>query len=179
MFLRKHIRHKDGKRHVYWSLVETYRTARGPRQRTVAYLGELTDEVKEGYRGLSKRLNGKSREKQGDFFEALKPGEPVSVYPDRLRVERVRDFGNAWVGFSLWRALELGKFFEEHITDGKASVCWSDMICYVVVSRFCEPTSELAIAERLSQQNALCDILGIEDYQINDDRLYRTVIAVM
>src|SRR5580692_11292286 len=34
MFLRQHHRSKDGKKHGYWSLVETVRTPDGPRQRT-------------------------------------------------------------------------------------------------------------------------------------------------
>ena len=41
MFLRKLRVQKDGKEHSYWSLVETVRTADGPRQRTLCYLGEL------------------------------------------------------------------------------------------------------------------------------------------
>ena len=41
MFLRPHARSKDGKDHTYWSLVETLRTADGPRQKTLCYLGEL------------------------------------------------------------------------------------------------------------------------------------------
>jgi hypothetical protein len=41
MFLRANFRHKDGKEHTYWSLVETVRTPDGPRQRTLCYLGEL------------------------------------------------------------------------------------------------------------------------------------------
>ena len=41
MFLRKLRVHKDGKEHSYWSLVEMVRTADGPRQRTLCYLGEL------------------------------------------------------------------------------------------------------------------------------------------
>ena len=41
MFLRAHERRKDGKEHAYWSLVETVRTADGPRQRSLCYLGEL------------------------------------------------------------------------------------------------------------------------------------------
>ena len=35
MFVRKLRVHKDGKEHCYWSLVETVRTADGPRQRTL------------------------------------------------------------------------------------------------------------------------------------------------
>src|SRR5256886_8718821 len=41
MYLRRCYRQKDGKRHGYWALVESYRTSRGPRQRVVAYLGEM------------------------------------------------------------------------------------------------------------------------------------------
>ncbi len=41
MYLRRCYRQKDGKRHGYWALVESYRSSRGPRQRVLAYLGEM------------------------------------------------------------------------------------------------------------------------------------------
>ena len=41
MFLRRYRRTKDGKVHSYFALVESLRTAAGPRQRVVAQLGEL------------------------------------------------------------------------------------------------------------------------------------------
>ena len=175
MFLRKHVRVKDGKRHEYWTLVETYRTAKGPRQRIVSYLGDLTEESQSGYNELVRQVAGNDQTKQQELFEVIKPGEPVSVYPERIRVERVRDFGDSWIGTSLWRKLQLDKFFNEQIIDGRQSVPWGDMICYLAVSSFCEQSSELRIAERLSQQNALSDILNIKDYQINETRLYRTL----
>src|ERR1035437_8060763 len=43
MYLRRCYRHKDGKRHAYWALVESYRTNRGPRQRVVAWLGVMDE----------------------------------------------------------------------------------------------------------------------------------------
>jgi len=48
VFLRANCRTKDGKDHLYWSLVETVRTADGPCQRTVCYLGELNTSVAAG-----------------------------------------------------------------------------------------------------------------------------------
>jgi hypothetical protein len=36
MFLRRFQRRKNGKPHTYWALVESYRTAKGSRQRVVA-----------------------------------------------------------------------------------------------------------------------------------------------
>src|SRR2546425_9090140 len=43
MYLRRCYRRKNGKRHGYLALVESYRTARGPRQRVVAYLGDVDE----------------------------------------------------------------------------------------------------------------------------------------
>ncbi len=44
MFLRTYHRTKDGKRHTYFALVESVRTGRGPRQRIIAHLGELSED---------------------------------------------------------------------------------------------------------------------------------------
>ena len=52
MFLRRYQRHKNGKPHTYWALVESYRTAKGSRQRVVAYLGELAAEEHDGWSKL-------------------------------------------------------------------------------------------------------------------------------
>lgn len=41
MFLKRSRRNKNGDSYDYWSLVESVRTARGPRQRVVATLGKL------------------------------------------------------------------------------------------------------------------------------------------
>lgn len=43
MFLRRKTKSARGVGYSYWSLCETYRTARGPRQRVVASLGKLDD----------------------------------------------------------------------------------------------------------------------------------------
>ena len=44
MFLRKNRQRMDGKVYEFWTLCESFRTGRGPRQRVVASLGKLTDE---------------------------------------------------------------------------------------------------------------------------------------
>ena len=43
MFLRRCSKRYKGRRHSYWTLVESVRTGRGPRQRVVAYLGEMDE----------------------------------------------------------------------------------------------------------------------------------------
>lgn len=66
MYLRKCYREKEGKRYAYWQLVESYRTARGPRQRVVAYLGDLEESVREG---LRQAAGERGSDGQGLLFE--------------------------------------------------------------------------------------------------------------
>ena len=49
MFLRRYERKKNGKGHVYWALVESIRTARGSRQKVVAYLGDVRRRERTGW----------------------------------------------------------------------------------------------------------------------------------
>ena len=60
MFIRQKFRVKDGRRHAYWALVESYRTKRGPRQRVVFWLGKLDEEGRLGVREryISCRIRG-------------------------------------------------------------------------------------------------------------------------
>lgn len=54
MYLRRCYRKKDGKRHAYWGLVESYRTARGPRQRVVAWLGLMDEQGRLGVKSAAR-----------------------------------------------------------------------------------------------------------------------------
>jgi hypothetical protein len=60
MFLRRCERRKGRKRHTYWALVESVRTARGSRQRVVAYLGELTARQENGWATLARPTGGRA-----------------------------------------------------------------------------------------------------------------------
>src|SRR2546422_5041661 len=70
MFLRKMRRRKDGKVHTYWALVESVRTARGPRQRVVAHLGELSAGRRAGFQRLGQELERRDGAGQLGLFEA-------------------------------------------------------------------------------------------------------------
>ncbi len=65
MYIRKITRKKDGKTHAYWALVQSRRTARGPRQHVVAYLGEMDAA---GRIGVKKAAEGRS-DHQANLFE--------------------------------------------------------------------------------------------------------------
>src|SRR5437879_10091523 len=93
MYLRRCYRRKDGKRHAYWALVESYRTNRGPRQRVVAWLGVMDERGRLGV----KRCAEKNTAYQTGLFTTTEP-DWVEVDVKRVRVERSRKFGGPWLG---------------------------------------------------------------------------------
>jgi hypothetical protein len=98
MFLRPNLRHKDGKDHTYWSLVETVRTPDGPRQRTLCYLGELNDSAQARWLKTIEVFNAQGESQQLKLFpsDVAPPEGDASVARvrlDQVRLERTRRFG--------------------------------------------------------------------------------------
>ena len=175
MYIRRCYRKKDGKRHAYWALVESYRTVRGPRQRVVAWLGAMDEE---GRMGVKRCAEAQSCE-QGDLF--VEAGEPEWVEIDLkgVRVERTRRFGGPWLGRTLLRQLDLDRFLEERLSRGREQVPWPLMAMVLVLGRLCDPSSELCLAERFYEHSALPDLLGVPAEKVNEDRLYRALDALL
>jgi transposase len=178
MFLRSNRRSKDGKEHVYWSLVETVRTPDGPRQRTLCYLGELNSCAQARWLKTVEVFNEQGEAQQLKLFPSQvepPPDDPqvARVLLDKVRLERTRQFGSCWLGLELWKRLELDRFFADALDSDAADVLWSRISAVLAINRLCAPGSELAIEQRWYPSTALDDLLGIEEGKINDTRLYR------
>ena len=171
MFIRPCYRRKNGKRHAYWALMESYRTERGPRQRVVAYLGELEEPEREG---VKKAAEGNRGARQKRFFDDVRPSW-VEIDAKRVRVENRRDFGGPWLGLQLVEQLGLKDFFQRAMPAGQEDIPWSLMALVLVLCRLCHPSSELQIAEHFYAQSALADVLGIPAEKVNEQRLYRAL----
>lgn len=171
MYIRKTTRIKDGKQHDYWALVESYRTERGPRQRTVAWIGEID---KAGRLGIEKVAKGKQGCQLNLFEEATEP-EWIEVNAKGIRVENIREFGGPWLCLELIRRLDLDQFVSKNMPLGREKVAWSVMALVLVICRLCRPSSELHIAEHFFEQTAIADLLGIPLKRINENRLYRAL----
>jgi transposase len=171
MYLRRCYRNKDGKRHAYWALVESYRTARGPRQRVVAWLGEMDERGR-----LAVRQQGIKDKNlyQHHLFNKEEP-EWIEVDLKRIAVERTRKFGGSWIGLELLRRLGLDAFITETIPVGREEVPWAVMAMVLVLGRLCDPSSELRLAEQVYESSAMSELLGIPADKVNDDRLYRAL----
>src|ERR1700756_4238044 len=173
MYLRHTTVTKNGKSHTYWRLVRSVRSGNRVRQQTVAQLGELDAAGRVRARALAEAIVGVER--QPGLFEEPGPTESVTVDLRGLRLERGRRFGDVWLGLRLWQALGLDTLLQELLPVGREDVPWAQMAAVLVLARFCEPSSELHIAEDWFRRTALGDLLGIADDKVNDDRLYRAL----
>ena len=182
MFLRRHKRKKNGETYEYWTLVESVRTARGPRQRTVATIGKLPgldEETRVGWEHIVDILDGRVR--QRDFLKPTEPDPPewATVDIKGMSVERLRRFGDVYLGLALWRRLGLDRFFNDSMESGHEEIPWATMACILSLARFCAPSSELQIADFWYGKTALEDLLGVAAEKIYDQRLYRGLDALL
>jgi len=184
MFLRPNYRAKDGKEHIYWSLVETVRTVDGPRQRTLCYLGELNGSAQARWLKSVEVFNEQGETQQLKLFPShieVTDDDPqvARVIVNRVRLERTRQFGACFLGWELWKRLGLHDFFAQAMDEEAAEVPWSRVAAVLGINRLCAPGSELAIEERWYPATALDDLLEIEDGKINDTRLYRCLDRIL
>lgn len=175
MFLRRICRKKDGKSHHYWVLVESYRTTRGPRQRQIAYLGEMDAANRLGIQQAAQNHPGH----QTSLLEENTKEEWVEIDVNGVRTERSRRFGDVWLALELIKKLQLDRFFQQALTSVHAKIAWAHLAAVLVAARFCEPNSELHIAEHFYSKTALADLLGIPAHAIYDNRLYRALDKVL
>ena len=181
MFLRRYQRTKQGKTHTYYALVESVRTAAGPRQQVVAHLGELNHDQERRWQRTVVFHN-----RQGDAQQLrLFPDDEHIPLPDdpdvvRVRLNQVawtnpRPFGDVWLARWLWQLVGLDDIISRHVPQGKETVAPADVVAIEVINRLCQPCSEFALAEHWYASTALEDLLGVPDAAVTKDRLYRTL----
>ena len=113
MFLRPNQRDKDGKDHTYWSLVETIRTANGPRQRTLCYLGELNNSAEARWLRTVEVFNEQGEAQQLKLFPSVvePPADDpqvARVLVNGVRLERTRQFRGLLPGMGIVEATGAG-----------------------------------------------------------------------
>ena len=143
MFLRQMIRKKDGKEHRYFSVVENKRVADGRVvQRHVLYLGEINDTQQLAWR--------KSIEV---FDEGAAQPRTLSLFPDdrcegvlpdtsiirlrlsQMRLCRPRQWGACWLILTLWRELQLDRFWVERLPASRKGTRWDAVLLVLVAYR--------------------------------------------
>lgn len=161
MYLKRSGQTRSKKDSVYWELVESYRAGREPRQRVVAYLGDIEKAACVGVKQVATERVGSW---QSQLFDEDVEPQWVEVDAKRIRVERVRDFGGNWLGLEMLERLNLVGFLDRFIPRGREDVPWSTMSLALVLMRLYEPpvarcggepSSELRVAEHLYERSPL------------------------
>jgi len=173
MYLRHTTRKKDGKVHRYWSLVRSVRVGGRVIQQTVTHLGELDEHGRVEARALARHLIGAPEQTQ--LFDDGSRDVAVPVRLKGIGIERSRRFGDVYLALALWRGIGLEAVCERLLPAGQERIAWSKMAAILVAARFCEPSSELHIAEDWYRRTALEDLLALPASLVNDDRLYRAL----
>jgi hypothetical protein len=130
MFLRCKKRVKDGKEHLYWSIVENRRVSGGRvLQRHVLYLGELNARQEASWQKSIELFaqDGEKNPRQALLFpEEHLPahvGESsvpvVGVRLSQMRLHKPRQWGACWLGCQLWEQLGLDEFWGERMRQGR------------------------------------------------------------
>jgi len=182
MFIKPCYKKSNGKKLAYWALVESYRTAKGPRHRIVAYLGQLKAGTQ---RGIKQAAEGKDKPQfvQARLFgdgeldhNTLEP-EWVEINANGIRVENEKSFGGPWLALQLVRLLGLDEFLTQHLPPGEEHVAWSLVSLILVICRLLNPSSELYIAEHYYKSTALSDLLGVSGDDIYDNHFIAAWIS--
>ena len=152
MFLRCNKRLKDGKEHLYWSVVESRRLAGGEVvQKHVLYLGELNGRQEASWR---KSVQLFAQDEAAPQQVALFPEEhaPTEVGVDEVPVVRIRlnemslrrprQWGACWLGCELWGQLGLDKFWEQRLAPSRKGTRWDLVLQTLVLYRLIDPGSE-------------------------------------
>ena len=184
---------KRGKRtYTYHRLVESVRTAKGPRQRLVMSLGTLevpksewpllanrieeflkrqeslpfgSYEVDELAREFAERIERKQLRKQS---ETSVSGEVGEVYLDESETDHCRELGPEYVGHSFWKRLGMNSILKE-LGFTEKQCCLSAV---QVVGRLVSPRSELGTVAWF-ERTALGELMGGMLKGLNEDLLYR------
>jgi transposase len=139
----------------------------------VAQLGELDEHGRIEARALAHRLIGTPE--QAQLFNDGRADLTVPVRLKGIRIEHSRRFGDVYLALALWRGTGLEDLCEQLLPIGKERIAWAKMAAVLVTARFCEPSSELHIAEDWCRRTALADLLQLGDVEVNKDRLYRAL----
>lgn len=180
MFLKCRLRHKDGKTHRSWSIVESRRyPGNKVAHRHVLYLGEINDSQRTAWErtiAVFDERDGEAR--QLALFPADRTPPPsevdtLQVRLSEMRLEHPRQWGACWLGDHLWRTLHLDEFFGARLPVSRENTEWEKVLRILVIYRLLSPGSEWRLHRHWFGTTALADLLGVDERAAQDDTLYR------
>lgn len=163
MFLRQTTRHKDGKDHQYWSLVENRRVAGGRKviQRHVLYLGEINSSQQEAWRKTIEIFEeGSARPQSVALFPEerapqLEDSQIVRIRLDQMELRRPRQWGACWLAGVLYQKLQLDSFWLGCLERSRKGTRWDQVLQTLVTYRLLDPGSEWRLHREWFDKSAM------------------------
>ena len=180
MFLRAKIRHKDGKEHRAWSVVENRRVHDGRVvQRQVLYLGEINDSQRAAWsKAIEVFDEGAGQPKQIALFpeDRVAPVldcDVVSIRLSDMRLRRPRQWGACWMATLLWDQLRLDEFWFAALPPSREGTNWLNILKTLVGYQLISPGSEWRLHRHWFEHSAMGDLLGEDLALVQPNNLYR------
>ncbi len=180
LFLRRHLRHKNGKDHTYWSLVENQRSPSGKViQRQAIYLGELDRAQHQAWSTLASRFSAAPPSQGPELAFASSPKAPSpEVPPPKIHfsdfsLHNPRQWGACWIADRLWQDLHLSQFWLQRLPPSREGTQWTQILQVLVTYRLIDPGSEFRLHREWFSHSAMADILGSDFSLAAKDNLYR------
>lgn len=198
MYIRKSSRTYKGKTYLNYVLVQSVLTPKGPRQKVICSLGDLSPRPRAEWLNLAHKLEsalsgqsellatGGSGDELGQLVakvhaahltapsaalaESPMGSEWIAVHIDRVRTEQCREAGPVHVGHQFWLRLGLDAI----LVDAGLSERAQQLTCAMVLNRLIHPDSELSMPAWI-RSTALPDILRMDLDNISEDALYRNL----
>ena len=190
MYIRKASRVYQGKTYSNYLLVESVLTPKGPRQRVVCSLGNLSPRPRQEWLALAHKMEAALAGQQDLWPKAsiplpalpaqpkgsqrsetsAKADERLPVRLDGVRCEQSREAGPVHVGYQFFKRLGL----EEILTSAGLSEGARHLTLAMTLNRLIHPASELAMPDWV-RRTALADILGVDFDLLGEDALYRNL----
>jgi transposase len=186
MFLKRRLRKKDGKAHVYYAVCESLRVHGGRTvQRQLLHLGELNTTQHDAWQHTLDVLHEDGSRHQRRLFTDGAGAVPaagedvVEVKLSTFAVKQPRRFGDCWVGCRAWEQLGLRAFWQEQLAESAGEVPWAKVLELLAVNRLLAPRSELYVHEKWFAQTAMDLLLDTDAAVAAKDRLYRCLDRIV
>ena len=164
----------------YWSVVENKRVAGGRIvQRHVLYLGEINSSQAAVWRKAIEVLDddvGHPRTMAlfpEDRCAGIAPDASiVQLRLSDMRLCRPRQWGACWLAGQLWQALQLDRFWADHLPPSRKGTRWDQILQVLVSYRLIAPGSEWKLHREWFGKSAMADLLGADFGLAEAHKLY-------
>jgi transposase len=198
MYVRQTTRRYKDKTYTNYLLVESIHTPKGPRQKVICSLGDLSPRPAEEWLRLARRVEDalvgqvnlfsdpdpeveqivrqvrqrQVRTPRPPAGSAPVPGptDLIAVHTDLVAMTQPRSAGPVHVGFQFWKRLGLDAILQRQGFSPRAI----QLTCAMTLNRLIHPDSEHAMPHWI-RSTAVSDILGVDFTTLADDPLYRNL----